>query len=433
MRALILVLLAGSAAAQQLSLEQVFARPAGNLPRSFAFSPDGKKLTYLLARGGGLSDLWAMDLETGERVVLVEAKRKQTLTAEEKAARERRRERGFGVTGYAWQPGGEAILIPRSGDAYLWRGEMELLIKRARDPRWSPDGTRIAFVRDKNLFVFDLEGRKETQLTTWGGGTRRCGTAEFIAMEELGRHRGFWWAPDSKRIAYVRTDSKGVPTFRIPNPLHERNEPQAQVYPRAGDPNVKWSLHVTGRDEPVAVSGEYLVRVNWEDDLYVQTANRAQTSLRLWKNGEVIHEEKDDAWVRFHRDFRVLPDGRILWSSERSGRRHLYVDGKAVTSGDWDVASVAGLDDHRIFYLADEGAERKLYAVRFDGTQRTLLTPEPGFHSVTMSEDGLWIVDTHSRATQPPRIVLKDNGMAVREIARGKAVPKCPVRIDRGW
>ncbi|MHC4450325.1 MAG: alpha/beta fold hydrolase [Planctomycetota bacterium] len=421
----ILVLLPGTAAfGQELTLEQVFARPEGRLPRRFAVSPDGKRLTFLLARNGGLSDLWSMDLATGERTLLIEAKSKQQLTEEEKADRERRRERGTGVTSYAWQPKGDAILIPRSGDLYLWRGkELELLVADARKPRWSPDGKRIAYVRDQNLFMVDLENRKETKLTAWGGGNRRCGLAEFIAGEELGRHVGFWWAPDSRRIAYVRTDSSGVPGFQIPNLLHARNEPQPQSYPRAGDRNVSWALHVVGdgEDKPLPIEDEYLVRVDWEKELYVQTANRAQTSLKLWKGAKLVHEERDKAWVRFHRDFRLLDDGRVLWSSERSGWRHLYLDGKQITSGEWDVASVAGVDDKRVYLLADERNERKLYAVNLDGSERALLTPEPGFHSVFMSEG--WIVDTFSRTTEPPRIVLRDTtGKIVREIARGKPV-----------
>ncbi|MHC4937369.1 MAG: DPP IV N-terminal domain-containing protein [Planctomycetota bacterium] len=421
MRVWILLMFAVPATAQQLSLERVFSRPEGRLPRRFAFSPDGKRLTYLLAREGELSDLWSMDLESGERTVLVKAEGKQKLTEEEKAARERRRERGTGVTSYTWQPKGDAILIPRSGDLYLWRGRMNLLVENARDARWSPDGKRIAFVRKKNLWVIEVDTKRQTQLTTWGGGTKRCGQAEFIAMEELGRHRGFWWAPDSKRIAYVRTDETGVPSFQIPNLLHERNEPQRQIYPRAGDPNVKWTLHVTGSDEALPIADEYLVRVDWEGDLYVQTASRAQTRLRLWKNGKVVHEEIDPAWVRFHHDFRLI-DGRLLWPSEKSGWRHLYLDGKPLTSGEWDVASVVGVDEARVYFLANERIERKLYAVGLDGT-RTLLTPEPGFHSVTMSDDARWIVDTWSRVTQPPRIVLRDNtGRIVREIARGKPV-----------
>ena len=435
-RALLAYFIAGVAfgspcIAQQLTLEDVFSRPEGNLPQRFAFSPDGTRLTYLLARADGLSDLWAMDLATGERGVLIRAPGKQALSPEEQAARERRRERGAGVTDYAWQPRGDAILLPSSGDLWLWRaGSLEQLTKTPRperNPRWSPDGRRIAYVRANNLFVLDLETRAETQLTTDGDDLQRCGLPEFIAMEELGRHDGFWWAPDSKRIAYVRTDLRAVPVFRIPDLLDPHNVPEEQRYPRAGERNVGWSLQLLadGGDTTIPVRDEYLVRVDWspKGELFAQTANRAQTSLKLWKGAEVVHEEKDEAWVDLHGDLRLLDDGRTLWPSEKSGWRHLYLDGEPITEGAWDVASVVGVHAERVFFLADHGHERKLESVRLDGTQRALLTPEPGFHAATMSDDGKWIVDTYSRATEPPHVVLRDaTGAIVREIARGKPV-----------
>ena len=268
-----LLLLAATSAAGDLTLDEVFARPEGALPRRIQFSGDSKQLGYLLERADRLSDLWTIDLPDGEPRILIRAQGRQELTAAQKAARERRREKGKGVTAYAWRPGSRDILVPRSGDLYLWQaGKLKRLTTTTpaeRDPRWSPDGRLLAYVREDNLFVRDVDAGSERRLTQWGGGQRRCGLAEFIAGEELGRHRGFWWSPDSKRIAYVRTDSTRVPKFAIPRVLNARGGVAQQEYPRAGDRNVRWSLWVVdledGAELQVPIRDEYLVRVDWDD------------------------------------------------------------------------------------------------------------------------------------------------------------------------
>jgi len=374
--------------------------------------------------------------------VLIRAQGRQKLSEAQKAARERRRERGFGVTAFSWRASGREILVPRSGDLYLWRdGKLDRLTKTKaaeRNARWSPDGRLLAYVRDDNLFVRDVDANKERQLTTWGGGRRRCGLAEFIAGEELGRHRGFWWSKDSKQLAYVRTDSTEVPEFDVPRALGVRGTPHTQEYPRAGDSNVEWSLWTievaSGADTKVPVGGEYLVRTEWDDaGLLVQTSDRAQRVLRLarWDGTRLslLTEERDPAWVRFHRDYRSLRDGRYLWSSPRSGWRHLYLDNRVpLTTGSWDVASVVAVEEERgrVLFMASREAPywRRLHSIGLDGESPRVLTPEPGWHSVTASKGGRWLVDTYSRATEPPRIVLRDSeGRILREIARAKEVP----------
>jgi len=439
---LVLLALAATSTAADLTLDDVFAKPEGALPRRFRFSPDGKRLAYLLERADRLSDLWAIDLPDGKPRILIKAEGRQELTSEQRAARERKRERGSGVTSFAWRPGSGEILVPRSGDLFLWQaGKLKRLTRTKaaeRDARWSPDGRLLAYVRDDNLFVRLVDKGTERQLTKWGGGKRRCGLAEFIAGEELGRHRGFWWSKDSKRIAYVRTDSSVVPRFAVPRALDARGASSAQEYPRAGDPNAAWSLWVLdvedGSEVRVPVEDEYLVRVEWDDaGLIMQTSGRLQRRLRLsrWAGGGVVllTEERDPAWVRFHRDYRSLRDGRFLWSSARSGWRNLYLDNRvAVTRATCAIGGVVAVDEDagRVFFTMSivEPYWRRLYSMGLDGTYQRLHTQEPGWHSITASRDGKWFIDTYSRATEPPRIVLRSgNDDVAREIARGKTVP----------
>jgi len=434
------------------SLADVFGRPAGELPFRFAFSHDGSKLAYLKRREkADLTDLWVYDLKRGRHAVALRADGVETLTATERADRERRRDRTRGVGRYWWNPRDETILVPRSGDLYVLHddGKLERLTRTEapeRNPRWSPDGRAIAYVRQKNLFV--RRDGAETQLTRAGGGAVACGLAEFIAMEELGRHDGFWWSKDSQLLAYSETDATGVPKFYMHDYLDVRGAPVEQTYPRAGDTNVAWSLKVVpaagGAPVTVQVEGEYLVRVDWMPDghLAVQVADRAQRALTLHKCDpstgavEVLLTETDPAWVAFHNDLRFLDDGRFLWTSERSGRRHLYVwnAGKLrpLTRGDdWDVARVVGLNGRRVYFTGSrEGPrERHIYSAGFHGKRTFVVTTLPGWHGAVADEAAKRFVVTHSRAGEPPRITLvvpQDVDGTEIELARARTLPDLP-------
>lgn len=431
MRLVPLFLLAACAttARAPMPLAEVFERPGGALPFRFAFSPDGTRLAYLKTRDGeGIADLWALDLATMRHTRLLAAEGPGTLTAEERSARERRRDRTRGISRFWWRPDGKSILLALSGDLYELRdGQLVQLTETPapeRDPRWSPDGTSIAYVRDRNLYV--RRGAEEIALTTAGGGTVTCGLAEFIAGEELGRHRGFWWAPDSARLAYVEFDEKDVPVFSIHNYLPPYGETVEQRYPRAGDTNVTWKLEVVpaagGPSTTIDVPGEYLVRVDWtEHGLYVQTSDRAERELTLWRcdpetgAAQSVLVEKDDAWVRFHKDFRMLPDGRFLWSSESSGERRLYVfeDGAlrpvAGSEGLQGVVAVDG-DDVYITALKPDPTKRLFGCVSLAGDGWHSADFPLGWHNATASPDGKWFVDTWSQVGVPPVVHLRGPG-----------------------
>lgn len=430
------------------SLDEVFGRPEGDLPFRLAFSHDGRKLAYLKRRGKeNLTDLWVYDLERRRHRILLRAAGAETLTAAERAARERRRDRSRGISRYWWNPCDETILVPRSGDLHLLHGDgrLERLTRTAppeRNPRWSPDGRAIAYVRERNLYV--RRDGVETQLTRAGGGDVACGLAEFIAMEELGRHDGFWWSRDSRLLAYAEIDETDVPRFFMHDYLDVRGAPVEQAYPRAGDRNVAWTLKVVpatgGEPVPMQVGGEYLVRVGWTPAgrLAVQVADRAQRRLTLFGcdpatgEAEVLLTETDPAWVAFHNDLRFLDDGRFLWSSERSGRRHLYLWSagrlRPLTRGDWDVARVVGVNDRHVFFLGSrEGPrERHLYRVALDGRDLERLT-RVGWHAAVADEAARRFAVTHSRAGEPPRVtLLAPGGGAAIELARSRRVPDLP-------
>jgi len=415
---LVFLALSCASAPTPMPLDAVFERPEGVLPHRFAFSPDGKRLAYLKPRAaGGLSDLWVLDVGRDEHALLLRAEGPETLTPEERAARERRRDRVRGIGRYWWNPDSKRILLALSGDLFvLDAGQLERITETEapeRNPRWSPDGRSIAFVRDQDVWVW-RDGR-EMQLTTGGGGTVTCGLAEFIAAEELGRHAGFWWSPDSRSIAYVRFDARDVPVFRMHDYLPAYGKTIEQRYPRAGDPNVTWDLFVApvdgGPHRRVPVEDEYLVRVDWKRELTVLVSDRAQRRMRLLDAaGDLLHEETDGAWV--DRPYtRLLPDGRLL----RTSGRALYLGDRELLDGVARVAAV-GERDALVTASPDDPRRRRVWRVPFDGAPSVaFFAPWCGVAAAT--EDGRRSVVTHSAAGRPPTIELVD-GASRRVLAR---------------
>ncbi|MFN2384014.1 MAG: S9 family peptidase [Gemmatimonadota bacterium] len=390
----------------------------------------------------------------------------QTFGAEEVAIRERQRLSAVGITGYQWRPDGARVLIPLSGDLH----EFDLASRQTRrltetpaaefDPHYSPDGTRVAFVRDGELHVLDVESGAERQLTTGATPTLQHGVAEFIAQEELGRSRGFWWSPDGRRIAYTETDESAVPVFPLVDYRHPYGDLMLQRYPRPGDPNATVRLLIVdadggGRRTMTIPSGPdwYLARVAWHPDgrqLAVQVQPRDQDSLQLLLvdsgsgAARTLLTETHAGWVELHDDLTWLADGGFLWSSARSGFRHLYrynAEGALlypVTAGAWPIVELSAVDEAGgwVYFTghADGPFERHVYRARLDGstarggaspagppaagdslvalsgpvTRPERVTKNPGWHDPDFGPDYLRFLDTWSRATQPPSLAVLD-------------------------
>ena len=205
-----------------LAIEEVakYPQPGTAIPGAFRFSPDGKWLTYLASPDRSLTKQLFVQPADGsaEPRVMFEPPEggatEENLSPEEKLQRERRRERALGVTRYAWAKKGERILVPLRGDLWIQDGidgEPRKVIdtegKPALDPLLSRDGQHIAWVQDDELYVANTDDGTPKQLTTGARGTGKTnGLAEYIAQEEMSRHRGFWWSHDSEHLAYVEVD-----------------------------------------------------------------------------------------------------------------------------------------------------------------------------------------------------------------------------------
>ncbi len=328
-----------------------------------------------------------------------------------------------------------------------------------KSARFSPDGSKLAFIRGTDLYFSDLSTAKETKLTAGGTELILNGTLPWVYWEEIfGRaDLGYWWSPDSTQLVYLRSDETNVGVI----PYIEWKDPYPTVknqrYPRTGTENPKVEVRVISAIEGAkpktvklagdADSREYTVRVTWLPSgtgLIVQTMNRAQNKITIhlvdlkvassdgFFTSKILFEETDPGWVHPHDDLIVSPDEKqILWVSERSGYAHLYlydIDGKLVrqvTKGDfalrdsgavyWLRQAVKAVDWQKgvayVSSLKKSSIENQLYRVNLKSGAMTRVSQGDGTHTIVFNKQATAYVDDYSRASSAPeKSVHKPNG-----------------------
>ncbi|MCL1142202.1 S9 family peptidase [Shewanella gaetbuli] len=432
-----------------LTIERIHASPAlaGSSPRGLSLSPDGSRVTYLAGRDDNQSfyDLWQMDIATGQRSRLIDADQLASaeLSDEEKARRERQRIYGQGIMEYFWAEDSQSILIPASGQLYIYQVSNNKVIPLdtgsgfVTDARLSPKANFVSFVREQNLYVLSLANQKVTQLTHDGKGPIKNAMAEFVAQEEMDRMTGYWWSPDESHIAFTRIDESGVE-------LVTRNEIYAdgiklteQRYPYAGKPNVEIELGVISlagnKTQWIDLGAEkdiYLPRVKWLPDskhLSYQWQSRDQQALDLRivnieqpSKSTTVITERSKAWVNLHDDLQFLKQQSFIWASERDGFNHLYLfdlQGKLLrqlTQGDWVVDHLEYIDEANgyVYFTGrkDSVVERHLYRVSLNegASSIQLISQRSGMHKSVFADNKPVYLDYFSSLQQPPQISLHD-------------------------
>lgn len=447
---LLAALSAVPASAERLTLDRIHADPALSGPgvRSLRVSPDGERVTFLRGRTDNQFqlDLWEFNMKDKTTHRLVDSKQlvpNESLSLEEKARRERARTASLsGILSYSWSPDGKQLLVPIAGDLYLVDvnkpdSARKVASGNVLDPKISPRGRYVSYVRDQNLYVIDLATGQERQLTTDGKDTVHNGEAEFVAQEEMDQHTGYYWAPDDSAIAYRHYDEAQVPVARRFEIFADRTEVIDQRYPAAGAKNVQIALMIvnpaTGTQKQVDLGPDqdiYLVRADWSADgktLVYQRQSRDQKRLDLVAVDAAslaqrpLLTETSKTWVSIHDDLRFLGRQKaFIWASERSGRKHLYLydlSGKLlhpISSGEWGVDNILAVDEQagKVYVASNKDAviDKQTYVLNLDGSNAgkpVRLTKQDGWHEDVFARNGKIFVDTFSDPDTPPQVSIR--------------------------
>lgn len=444
---LILVAALGASAGRKPVTPEAAAEDrTGRAIEDIVWAPDGAALVY---RHEKSLHLYTVASRRRQQIVSLAALETRARAPEkpERFSWQNRRVRERPVQ---WFPDGRRLLVKVKGDLFVCPagvGECRQLTATAAeeaDPKLSPDGRSVSFRRAHDLWVAGVESGRARPLTRDGGATRWNAELDWVYPEELDLATAHWWSPDSRHIAYLQFDVSRQWIYPHADLLPLRAVAEPQRYPKAGAPNAdvrlgivpaaggktRWLDAVQGEPRGAGGDGSHLIaRVHWLPDssaVAVEKLNRIQNRLELRVAplrgpGRTLLVEQDPHWVNLADGLTFLPKSRrLLWTSERSGYRHLYLyrmDGTLeaqLTNGDWEVTEVACTDEDRgiVYFESTEQSplERHLYQVALDGSGRRRLTTDAGTNSALMAPGCGHYLRSFSSFDEPPRKTLHTNG-----------------------
>jgi len=323
---------------------------------------------------------------------------------------------------------------------------------KIQEPTLSPDNSKVAYVFENNIYLFDIAKNTTTQITNDGEKNKIInGVTDWVYEEEFAFVRAFDWNADGTKIAFLRFDETNVPEFSM-DVFGSALYPSQEVfkYPKAGEANAVVSLHMLDvKSNVISVvnlnNAYYIPRIKWMNNanmLSVQTLNRHQDNLKLFavnaKNNTVslLLEESDKAYIDITDNLTFLADDSFIWTSESDGYNHIYLyneDGKLmnqITKGNWEVTNYYGYDQNedRVYYQSTENGaiNRDIYSISSRGKNKKRLTTKNGQNGADFSADFTYFINTFSNATTPPEYSLHESlsGKKVKEILNNTALTK---------
>jgi dipeptidyl-peptidase-4 len=408
------------------------------VPRGFTITPDGARVLFLRSRGGTdpVTCLWSFDVASGTETLIADpltlgTAGDQDLPAEERARRERSREQAGGIVGYAGDRNTEVLAFALSGQLYLIEpggpagpggaagpvgpggpagpagpggsagpaGGAPRHVSTPGgvvDPRPDPLGTRVAYLSGGSLWLYDRSTGTSTALAEPEADSVRYGSADFVAAEEMGRMRGYWWSPDAHALLVARVDDAPVLRWHVADAANPERPPTELAYPAAGTANPVTELYIYAQDgsrtkvEWNPGGEEYLVDATWNAyELLITVQPRDQRALRVLRidpatgAGEIVVENTDPHWVDIVPGVPGHLDDELVWTCDVDDARRLVVDGELVTDAGSRVRSVVDLDGDTVLFTgtpADAPGDIQLLTWSAAHGVRCL-TPQPGvFH-----------------------------------------------------
>jgi dipeptidyl-peptidase-4 len=313
---------------------------------------------------------------------------------------------------------------------------------KIQEPTFSPDGKKIAYGYQNNLYVFDIDSNKHTQITNDGNKNAIInGISDWVYEEEFAFVRAFDWNAASSHLAYIKFDETEVPEFSM-DVFGKELYPSQEVfkYPKAGEKNALVSLLIydvmansTNTINLSQYNDFYIARMKWTNDtnfLSIQVLNRHQNNLDLLfveaKTGttKVVLNEKDIAYVEVTDNLTFLQDNSFIWTSEKDGYNHIYHYDKSgklrnqITKGNWEVTSYYGFDERngQVYYQSVENGSinRDVYKIKLDGKNKVRLTQKTGTNKATFSPNFQYFINSFSSATEPTAYTLQESKAGVQ-------------------
>jgi len=422
------------------------------VPRALRVSPDGGTVTFLRTRSGDdpVSCLWQAGAATGEERLVADPRAlgadDDNLPPEERRRRERVRETGSGIVAYATDDRHTLAVFALSGQVYAAplgdpQATPRLIATHAPalDPRPDPAGRRVAYVHAGALRVADLETGYDTIVARDDGVT--FGLAEFVAAEEMGRSRGYWWSPDGSRLLVAQVDEVGVRRWHIGDPANPERPPAEVRYPAAGTPNADVSLFIADVSGTTLAEVDwdraafpYLVTAAWDNDLLIVVQSRDQKTMRLLDGltGHVIREDTDPHWTDVVPGVPAqLGNGDVVWTALSDDTRRLIIAPAAklaaaapLTPPGLQVREILGADgDSVLFTGSTEPTEVGVWRYGPDGL--AAVAAEPGVHGAHAS-GGTTVVSSRTLGGNQPCVRINREGRTTGEIAVLAEQPNLP-------
>ena len=419
--------------------------PTGKAPRDYLWSPDGATVTYLSkdTQHGQPNDVIAVNSASGAASVLVPQTKLAAIYGASNDERDRDHRARYGQSSYIWSPDSKRMVFDNTGVLWLYDLAKGTAVQAAStgagsgdDPKFSPDGSRISFIRDHNLHVLTIAGHQDAALTNTPQNTLLNGEVDWVYEEELDVRSNYFWSPDSTHIAYLQMDEATVPNYPITDWIPTHSTVDEQRYPQPGDPNPGVRVGIVSASGgstvwmhvPLSQHNDYIPRFGWLDNhhAWIETLQRDHRHMDIYfantETGIVRKALAQTANKFFDESYDVhfLHNGQFLLTSWQDGYTHLYLysydqknplsaDARLVrqlTHGDWEVLKVAGIDQKKniVYYTSNETDPREemLWQVGLDGSGKKMLSTMHGAHRISLAPDATHYVDTASSLMKAP-------------------------------